>query len=230
MKRNRYTYQDVYNIFKRENWCLLSSNYKNNKQSLDVLCSKHHKIHISLNNFLRGWRCVICAGRKKHSINEIRIIFKNKYWKLLSLVYKNNKQRLNVLCNKGHKIQISLNNFLRGWRCKKCAIIRNSGEKNSQWNSNKTNEERVIERKLIENSEWIQKVLKRDNYTCQRCNDNKGHNLNAHHLEGYHWCIELRFELSNGVTLCEKCHSQFHKLFGFKWNTSEQFYQFLRRT
>lgn len=57
---------------------------------------------------------------------------------------------------------------------------------------------------------WRQSVFKRDNYTCQNCGKRSGNGekvyLEAHHILA--WCNypELRFELSNGMTLCKECH------------------------
>lgn len=73
---------------------------------------------------------------------------------------------------------------------------------------------------------WREEVYKRDNYTCQCCGNNKGHNLNAHHLESYNKNKNKRTELENGITLCDKCHKKFHKMFGYGNNTKEQFKQF----
>lgn len=80
-------------------------------------------------------------------------------------------------------------------------------------------------RTLVERSiHWAQKVLERDNYTCQRCGSTKSGSLNAHHLirlcdilrfynintiEEAKVC-ELLFDISNGITLCKKCHRWVH--------------------
>lgn len=58
---------------------------------------------------------------------------------------------------------------------------------------------------------WRYDVFSRDNFTCQKCNDNKGGNLNAHHIKAFADFPELRFELTNGITLCEKCHKKEHQ-------------------
>lgn len=60
---------------------------------------------------------------------------------------------------------------------------------------------------------------------CQCCKGTSK-NLNAHHLNGYHWFVEGRFNVENGITLCEDCHKQFHKLYGMRNNTKEQFEEF----
>ncbi len=57
---------------------------------------------------------------------------------------------------------------------------------------------------------WRKDVLKRDNYTCQRCGA-KSARLNVHHVKPFALYPELRLDVNNGVTLCDKCHIQVHK-------------------
>lgn len=58
--------------------------------------------------------------------------------------------------------------------------------------------------------EWRKLVFERDDYTCQICGK-KGGNLNAHHIKPFSIFPELRFDVSNGITLCKKCHIELHK-------------------
>lgn len=101
-----------------------------------------------------------------------------------------------------------------------------TGENNPMWNPNKTREQRQKDRKLNENSKWRKAVFERDDYTCKCCKT-KGGKIVAHHLDGYNWCVERRFDINNGVTLCESCHKSFHKKYGMKDNTIKQFEEYL---
>lgn len=56
---------------------------------------------------------------------------------------------------------------------------------------------------------WREAVFQRDNYTCRDCNC-KGGDLHAHHVKTYAEHPELRYEVSNGETLCVECHRKRH--------------------
>lgn len=76
-------------------------------------------------------------------------------------------------------------------------------------------------------SQFREKVYARDGFKCVLCNSKK--RLNAHHLNGWSWCISGRYEPSNAVTLCSMCHNKFHEEFGKGRNTVYQFDEFMRR-
>lgn len=98
-----------------------------------------------------------------------------------------------------------------------------SGENSYNWINNKSAYDRYKDRSLLEYKLFTKNVYERDNYTCKHCGDSTGGNLNAHHLNGYNWFLEGRFDVNNGITLCDLCHKEFHKNYGNGNNTIEQF-------
>jgi hypothetical protein len=81
----------------------------------------------------------------------------------------------------------------------------------------------------IEYNEWRKAIFRRDNFTCQKCGQYGG-NLIAHHIFNFADFPELRLAIDNGITLCKKCHNEFHKRFGKTNNTKEQLEEFLSRS
>ena len=49
-------------------------------------------------------------------------------------------------------------------------------------------------------------VLKRDKYKCQMPNCKKKTQLQVHHIKKWSNASALRYETSNGITLCKSCH------------------------
>lgn len=72
------------------------------------------------------------------------------------------------------------------------------------------------------------KCFERANYTCQVCNGirSKDRELHAHHIDGWNWAIDKRFDEENLVCLCHDCHESFHKTYGKGNNTKSQFEEF----
>ncbi|MFL2874478.1 MAG: HNH endonuclease [Pseudohongiellaceae bacterium] len=66
------------------------------------------------------------------------------------------------------------------------------------------------------NKKWRNAVLSRDKATCQSCGI-KNVVLVAHHIKPWETHPALRFEVDNGLTLCQECHFKEHD-----WNLSEQ--------
>ncbi|WP_112181376.1 HNH endonuclease [Paraliobacillus zengyii] len=106
--------------------------------------------------------------------------------------------------------------------------IQRFGKANPNYRPQITTEEREIGRLFEGYGVWRKSVYERDNYTCQCCGDDKGGNLHAHHLDGYNWCKEKRIDIDNGITLCEDCHNKFHKKYGNRNNTKQQFITYVR--
>lgn len=55
---------------------------------------------------------------------------------------------------------------------------------------------------------WRKTVLERDHRTCQECGSTK--KVGAHHVKAWKDYPDLRYDISNGVSLCEFCHANAH--------------------
>ena len=80
------------------------------------------------------------------------------------------------------------------------------GELNPNWKGGLTSQNGLI-RASARFQEWRQAVFERDNWTCQDCRK-RGGDLEAHHIRTFSEYPELRFDISNGRTLCLECHKK----------------------
>jgi 5-methylcytosine-specific restriction endonuclease McrA len=91
-------------------------------------------------------------------------------------------------------------------RCKSCEIKRRKGPGNSNWKGGITPENKRL-RASQAYKDWRTDVFQRDNYTCVWCGQ-RGGQLNADHIQPFSTHPHLRFEVSNGRTLCVPCHQK----------------------
>lgn len=78
------------------------------------------------------------------------------------------------------------------------------GDKCVNWKGGVSTANMII-RKSWEHRYWSRRVLERDDFTCQICKI-RGGVLHANHIKKFSDYPELRFEDSNGITLCKSCH------------------------
>lgn len=85
------------------------------------------------------------------------------------------------------------------------------GDKSPNWKGGLTSKNALI-RKSKEYKQWRKFVFERDNYTCKECGAKSQTDcavyLEAHHIKPFAIFIDLRFDINNGITLCEKCHDK----------------------
>lgn len=81
-----------------------------------------------------------------------------------------------------------------------------SGCRNHKWKGGVTRKN-DLDRKSIEYREWRRDVFIRDEFTCQECGMTETY-IEAHHIKSFSDYPELRFDKSNGVTLCKECHKK----------------------
>lgn len=75
------------------------------------------------------------------------------------------------------------------------------------------------------NSGLREQCFKNANYTCD-ITGKIGCELNAHHLESWHSNEDKRFDINNLVCISKEMHDEFHRIYGKKDNTKEQYQEF----
>lgn len=99
------------------------------------------------------------------------------------------------------------------------------GSGNSNWKGGITSENHKI-RYSIESKLFRKSCMERDNFTCQKTGQIGG-KLVVHHINNFADFPELRTSISNGITLSDKSHREFHHKYGKRNNTLKQLKEFL---
>ena len=86
--------------------------------------------------------------------------------------------------------------------------LEHGGENHHNWKGG-ISAENYNRRRVKEYRRWRDDVIKRDDYTCRECGDSLCE-LHAHHIKEFARFPELRYVLSNGITLCKACHYKKH--------------------
>lgn len=110
--------------------------------------------------------------------------------------------------------------------CLQCASrLFNGGVNSYRWNPNLTDKQREANKSRVNSVEGYEEfsriVKQRDGFKCILCGSKK--DLQVHHLNSFSSDEANQINPLNGVTLCKDCHEGFHRIYGKKDNTREQF-------
>lgn len=127
-----------------------------------------------------------------------------------SIPWNKGKKGVQVSWNKGKHLSDETKEKIRRTQLGK-PNYKIRGENHYNWKNGKTKLNDQI-RQSLEYRNWRRSVFERDDYTCQICRARNGNGvkvyLEADHIKQFAYYEELRFDLSNGRTLCLNCHRE----------------------
>lgn len=124
---NKYVIENIKHWLKlnRKQYQLISDKMLKSTDKLHFVCDKGHDFYMKFNNMLfLDYSCPVCAGNKKYTYEEVKQLFHEKGYTLISKKYKNSKSELEYMCNKHSELGIqktTLNSFNQcDYICKGC--------------------------------------------------------------------------------------------------------------
>ena len=204
-----------------------TSSYK-----VDVLCPNCGEIRtVYYRSIYSAGHCICLKCIRK--LKQRKHLERHKKFGKLTVIERSKKAGHSICkCECGKIVEVTNYNLKTG-HTKSCGCLRSknfkdripvSGKNHGNWKGGISNlRERAMQSK--EYKKWREDVFIRDDYICQKCNQ-RGYNLNAHHIYDYSKNKKCRLEKSNGITLCKKCHINFHKIYG-RSNNEDQLKTFL---
>lgn len=212
----------------------LCDTYLSNKTKVKAQCYCGNYFMVKPNQVFTGNTSSCGCYRKSIGSQRALNIQNEKFGRLLVLEKTDLRIHHSVvwkcLCDCGNYKNVSAYS-LRSGETRSCGCLRPDmmlGVNNHCWNPNLTQEDRIKSRKTKKDTKWRKSVYTKDNYTCQVCGA-KNCKLNAHHLDGWAENPELRYDVTNGVTLCINCHNKFHSIYGKKSIIRKQFQDFIKK-
>lgn len=119
-----------------------------------------------------------------------------------------------IFCDTKFEIRPSMSNRYATCSSLECRTKKKSKNHNGNWRGGVT-KSRKAAMSTKEYKAWRKAVFERDSYTCVYCGI-RGGELNADHIKPWAYFPELRYDVSNGRTLCLDCHKTTYKEI-FKW-------------
>ena len=121
----KLTYQEVKEYIESFEYILLSEDYIDNKTKLKMICPEGHEWECNFRNFKTGRRCRTCAYKNrankfKNDYEDVKKVIEDKGYILLSIEYTNNREKLDIICDKGHKFKMCFGQLQQGHGCPKC--------------------------------------------------------------------------------------------------------------
>lgn len=239
-KSNPYSIENIKLWLKKHNlhYELLSTEYKGNGSKnrneclLELRCSNGHVVYRTWQDINSGViRCDECERRFNNHDQFVSYIF-NRYENEYEVVgrYINSQTKIDVKHIKcGSIFSIKPEHLANGHGCPNSTCCKKRGKEHYRYNENLTDEDRLNNRDLSPKyREWRLNVYKKHHFSCDICGNNSTpeNRIVAHHLNSWDTHESERYDVDNGVVLCQRCHIDFHRNYGYGKNTSFQYYEY----
>lgn len=198
-------------IIKNCSWCGKEIKIPPSKNSKNNFCNRecYSKFH-SKNKDTTIYICEVCGKnfQSKNKENANRFCSRECYNTFHKI---KNKNRICPVCGKSFEARTSDSKYCSQECHLKSLHSYCKGENHWNWQGGLSKENDRHDSQ--EYKEWRKKVYEKDNYCCVKCGSKN--KLNAHHILSWKHYPELRYNVANGNTLCEKCHIEIHKKYGY---------------
>lgn len=119
----KHDYSYIKEYIEKFNYKLLSQEYNGVDKHILIQCDKEHPPYkVKFGNFRSGKRCPHCSRNYAPTIDEVKDFFLSIGYTCLSDEYKNSKTKLDLICDMGHEIKMTLGDIKAGCRCSICNI------------------------------------------------------------------------------------------------------------
>lgn len=121
-----YTIEDMQNFAAQRGGSCLSKKYMGSHYKLKWRCERGHEWESRPTTMLSGGWCPICSREKradssrKYSIEDFKMIAKERHGECLSTEFTNSDLKLKWRCNKGHEWEASGRAIINGQWCPMC--------------------------------------------------------------------------------------------------------------
>jgi hypothetical protein len=160
-----------------------------------VVCGKHF-LYYDKPNRVPKYCSKECWGRRSPKVLNACLYCGKEHWVRMYKIKNGGRIYCSHKCSTFHKQELLSGENSRWWRGGKTALAK-------------------LERTRAKYTKWRTAVFVRDGYACQRCGLRSGYRakvfLHAHHIQPFSQEINLRYEITNGLTLCKNCHLLEHR-------------------
>lgn len=165
-------------------------------EAICLSCQKSFIAKRTVSKF--GVRKTVFCSRQCYGKSLIKNDAKN-----LKVKFSRHGSKLCFVCNRMFTVQLF--RLKKAKTCSHSCSVRSRNQiDHYNWQGGKTPVNKRL-RGQFEYKQWRIAVFKRDKYSCTSCGAS-GVYIEADHIKPFAYFPELRYEISNGRTLCQPCH------------------------